>query len=95
MIKQILFDCAGVLTEMNFRGMMLKLSGSEEIADCFVSHLWSPDSPWHLYDKGELDTQQIVDHFRSCHAIPPCPEQAYAAPFKHMQPLLSCPHARK
>lgn len=64
MIKQILFDCAGVLTEMNFRGMMLKLSGSEEIADCFVSHLWSPDSPWHLYDKGELDTQQIVEELR-------------------------------
>ena len=60
MIKNILFDCAGVLTEMNFHGMMLKLSGSKEIADMFVSHLWQPGSPWHLYDKGELNSQQIV-----------------------------------
>ena len=60
MIKNILFDCAGVLTHMNFRGMMLKLSGSEEIADLFVNHLWKPGSPWHLYDKGELNSQQIV-----------------------------------
>lgn len=60
MIKQILFDCAGVLTEFNFRGIMLKISGSEEIADCFVSHLWTPGSPWHLYDKGELDDSQIL-----------------------------------
>lgn len=61
MIKHILFDCAGVLTEMNFRGMMLELSGSEEIADLFVSHLWQPVSPWHRYDKGELDSSQIVE----------------------------------
>lgn len=61
MIKHILFDCAGVLTEMNFRGMMLDLSGSEEIADCFVANLWVPGSPWHLYDKGELDSRQIVE----------------------------------
>lgn len=60
MIRQVLFDCAGVLTHMNFRGMMLQLSGSEEIADCFVAHLWATGSPWHLYDKGELDSQQIV-----------------------------------
>lgn len=61
MIKQILFDCAGVLTHMNFRGTMLRLSGSEEIADSFVAKLWLPGSPWHLYDKGELNSQQIVE----------------------------------
>lgn len=61
MIKQILFDCAGVLTHMNFRGMMLTLSGSEEIADSFVANLWLPSSPWHLYDKGELNSRQIVE----------------------------------
>ena len=60
MIKNILFDCAGVLTEMNFHGMMLRLSGSREIADLFVANLWKPNSPWHLYDKGELDSVQIV-----------------------------------
>ena len=61
MIKNILFDCAGVLTHMNFRGIMLEISGSEEISDCFVQNLWVPGSPWHLYDKGELDSQQIVE----------------------------------
>lgn len=61
MIKNILFDCAGVLTHMNFRGMMLERSGSEEIADCFVANLWTPNSPWHLYDKGEMDSVQIVE----------------------------------
>jgi HAD superfamily hydrolase (TIGR01509 family) len=39
---------------------MLELSGSEEIAVLFVTHLWQPGSPWHLYDKGELNSQQIV-----------------------------------
>lgn len=64
MIKNILFDCAGVLTHMNFWGMMLELSGSEEIADCFVAKLWGTGSPWHLYDKGELDSRQIVEELR-------------------------------
>lgn len=65
MIKHILFDCAGVLTEMNFRGLMLKISGSEQIADDLVSNLWAPGSPWHLYDKGELDSRQVVEQLRS------------------------------
>ena len=60
MIKNILFDCAGVLTHMDFRAMMLKLSGSEVLADCFVNTLWSPGSPWFLYDRGDLDSSQIV-----------------------------------
>ena len=45
MIKNILFDCAGVLTHMNFHGMMLELSGSKEIADSFVAKLWTPAPP--------------------------------------------------
>lgn len=60
MIKQILFDCAGVLTEFKFRDIMFDISGSDEIADCFVAHLWAPGSPWHLYDKGEMDDSQIL-----------------------------------
>ena len=60
MLFRSLFDCAGVLTQMNFHGMMLQLSGSQEIADCFVANLWKPGSPWHLYDKGELDSAHIV-----------------------------------
>lgn len=61
MIKQILFDCAGVLTHMNFREMMLEISGNEDLADHFIRHLWAPGSPWHLHDKGELNAQQVVD----------------------------------
>ena len=60
MIKNVLFDCAGVLTHMDFRDMMLKLSGSEELADRFVNTLWQPGSPWFLYDKGVLNSCQIV-----------------------------------
>ena len=59
MIKQILFDCAGVLAQMRFRDLMLKISGSEEIADYLMTHIWQPDSPWLLYDKGELNTSAI------------------------------------
>ena len=61
MIKNILFDCAGVLTHMNFHGMMQELSGSKEIADSFVAKLWTTGSPWHRFDKGELNSQQIVE----------------------------------
>lgn len=60
MIKQILFDCGGVLTELNFRDAMLHISGSEEVADYFITHLWQPGSPWSLYDKGLLNTQQVL-----------------------------------
>ena len=59
MIKQILFDCGGVLVELNFRDLMRQICGSEEIADLFIRKLWSPDSPWLRYDKGELNTQQV------------------------------------
>lgn len=64
MIKQILFDCGGVFAHMKFRDMMLRISGSEEIADYFISHIWSPGSPWLLYDKGELNTQQITPELK-------------------------------
>ena len=33
MIKQILFDCGGVLAELNFRELMAEISGSQEAAD--------------------------------------------------------------
>ena len=59
MIKQILFDCGGVLVELNFRSMMEEISGSGEIADAFMSRLWQEDSPWLRYDSGELNTQQL------------------------------------
>lgn len=65
MIKQILFDCAGVLTHMNFRGLMQQLSGSEEIAELLVANLWRPGSPWHLYDKGEINSLQVVEKLES------------------------------
>lgn len=62
MIKQILFDCGGVLTEMGFRDLMLNISQSEETAEYFFDHLWAPNSPWHHYDKGELsDTEALSE----------------------------------
>jgi hypothetical protein len=44
MIKQILFDCGGVLVHLNFRQMMAQLSGSDELAQqlkdkCGVKHV--------------------------------------------------------
>lgn len=59
MIKQILFDCGGVLAELNFRSLMEEISGSKEAADAFISRLWNEDSPWLKYDSGELNTQQV------------------------------------
>lgn len=61
MIKQILFDCGGVLVELNFRQLMEEISGSAELADAFISRLWSPGSPWLRYDSGELNTAQVVE----------------------------------
>ena len=59
MIKQILFDCGGVLAELNFRSLMEQISGSPEAADAFIGRLWNPDSPWLRYDSGELNTAQV------------------------------------
>lgn len=59
MIKQILFDCGGVLAELNFHSLMEEISGSREAADAFISRLWNPDSPWLRYDSGELNTRQV------------------------------------
>jgi len=59
MIRNILFDCGGVLAELNFRELMAEISGSQEAAEAFISRLWNPDSPWLRYDSGELNTQQV------------------------------------
>ena len=59
MIKQILFDCGGVLAELNFRALMEEISGSKEAADAFIARLWNADSPWLRYDSGELNTVQV------------------------------------
>ncbi len=60
MIKQILFDCGGVLVKLQFRDLMVQISGSEEIADSFISHMWKPGSPWILYDKGEINSREVA-----------------------------------
>lgn len=60
MIKQVLFDCGGVLVELKFREFIKELSGSDEVADYFKSNLWSDRSPWLRYDKGELNSQEVV-----------------------------------
>lgn len=64
MIKQILFDCGGVLAELNFRQLMEDISGSRETADFFISRIWQPDSPWLRYDSGDLNTAQIKEELK-------------------------------
>ena len=59
MIKQILFDCGGVLTELNFRQLMEEISGSKEVAQCLIESLWGPGAPWLDYDKGNINSEQI------------------------------------
>ena len=59
MIKQILFDCGGVLVELNFRALVEEISGSKELAEGFIRHLWNPESPWLCYDSGELNTAEV------------------------------------
>jgi len=51
MIKQILFDCAGVLAQMKFKDTMLKISGSEEIAEYLSLDLSVADIAQNLVDK--------------------------------------------
>ena len=65
MIKQILFDCGGVLVKLQFRELMLEISGNEETADSFISHLWRPGSPWLRYDKGELNDREVAAELKS------------------------------
>lgn len=64
MIKQFLFDCGAVLVELNFRQLVEEITGSKELAEGFIRHLWSPDSPWLRYDSGELNTQQVREKLR-------------------------------
>lgn len=102
MIKQILFDCAGVLTHMHFREMMLNISGSEEMANYFVRHLWAPGSPWHLHDKGELNAEQVIDALKK--AMPEAMHQSLGIfvrnfpdafpPMEGMEQLVDELHAR-
>ena len=60
MIKQILFDCGGVLAQMRLRDVMLKISGSEDVADYFIRNIWSKGSPWLRFDKGEISILEVV-----------------------------------
>ena len=64
MIKQILFDCGGVLTEMKFKHKMLEISGSEAVADYFIQNIWGEKSPWHKYDKGEIGTKEVLKQLK-------------------------------
>lgn len=60
MIKQILFDCGGVLAQMQLRDVMLKISGSEDVANYFIRNIWSKGSPWLRFDKGEISISEVV-----------------------------------
>lgn len=60
MIKQILFDCAGVLAQMKFKDTMRQIAGDEETAEYFIKNIWREGSPWLLYDKGELNTSNVL-----------------------------------
>lgn len=64
MIKQILFDCGGVLTEMKFKDKMLEISGSEAVADYFIKNIWGEKSPWHKYDRGEINTEEVLKQLK-------------------------------
>ena len=64
MIKQILLDCGGVLVKLQFRELMVQISGSEETADAFISHLWRQGSPWLRYDKGELNDREVAEELK-------------------------------
>ena len=59
MIKQLLFDCGAVLVELNFRQLVEEITGSKTVAEDFIRHLWSADSPWLRYDRGDLNTAQV------------------------------------
>ena len=59
MIKQFLFDCGAVLVELNFRQLIAEITGSKTVAEDFIRHLWSEDSPWLRYDSGDLNTEQV------------------------------------
>ena len=61
MIKQFLVECGAVLVELNFRQLIQEITGSEALGEGFIRHLWSEDSPWLRYDRGELNTQQVAD----------------------------------
>ncbi len=52
MIKQILFDCGSVFAQMKFKDTMLKISGSEEIADYFIKNIWREGSRGFATTKG-------------------------------------------
>lgn len=60
MIKNILFDCGGVFTEMHLRDRMLALSGSEALTDEFMRIAWAENGPWQRYDKGEVSSKEIA-----------------------------------
>ena len=59
MIKQFLFDCGAVLVELNFRQLVEEITGSKTVAEDFIRLLWSADSPWLRYDRGDLNTAQV------------------------------------
>lgn len=65
MIKQIIFDCGGVLVEMKFRDMMLEISSSEQVTDYFMNNIWRSGSPWLRYDKGEIGNSEILAELKA------------------------------
>ncbi len=59
MIKQILFDCGGVLARLDFQSVMTEVSGNPAFGAILVERLWCNDSPWLDYDKGLIPKEEM------------------------------------
>ena len=68
MIRNIIFDCGGVFTEMGLRERALVLSKSERLTDEFMSICWAENGPWQRYDQGEISSEDIA--FEIKNALP-------------------------
>lgn len=61
MIKQIVFDCNGVLGLLDFKAYISGISGDPAHGQLILDKLWIQGSPWLEYDRGLHTKAEMVD----------------------------------
>ena len=61
MIKQIVFDCNGVLAILDFEAYMSRVSGDPAMGKILVERLWIEGSPWLEYDRGRYTKEEMPE----------------------------------
>jgi len=75
MIKQIVFDCNGVLAILDFDAYITGISSDPAHGQLIMEKLWAKGSPWLEYDRGLHTKAEMVDILNAY--LPEIPKEVF------------------